>query len=318
MSGSNGNSIGGGSQFSHMGPNDPYGDHNNAGVGPGGTGGNAGNGHASNGSSGKGGVSGVTFSAQLNAIRRELYAGKVPAGYVLQDGKIGHMVNRTVRQSIGHGDYRDVVVGKKFQEVPAFTQLWKEGIADRAAMNDAISFSTGLLSDLTHRLGDKAGQLANQMAYGVEGHALRNFDAALGAFNKYHDGVFNKFSAADINAIKQALAAVDQNKLAVRLESFSKTLGVVSHIPDGIALYNEVKKSLVTGDWHGTLVKANTIVAAADISYAAAAALAIVAAPETAVTLGAMSLIGAIAGAFVNDDTIEKAGKLIDSTFKLK
>lgn len=185
-------------------------------------------------------------------------------------------------------------------------------------MNDAISFSTGLLSDLAHRLGEKAGQLGNQMAYGVKGHTLRNFDAALGAFNKYHDAVFKKFGAADINAIKQALAAVDQNQLSLRLEKFSKTLGVVSHIPDGIALYNEVKKSLETGNWHGTLVKANTIVAAADVSYAAAAVLAIVAAPETVVTLGAMSLMGAVAGAFVNDDTIEKAGKLIDSTFKLK
>lgn len=308
----NSDTVGG---FGHMGPNDPYG-NNSANVGAGGTGGSGGNGHTT-GSTSSGGNTGVSVATQTNANRRAIYAGTIPAGYVLVNGKIGHYVDHIIHESIGHGETRDRVVGKNFVEVPAYTQLWNEGAADRASGNDAIAFSTGLLSDLSKRLGDKAGQLANQMAHNVEGHALRNFDAALGAFNKYHDGVFNKFGAADINAIKQALAAVDQNQLATRLDRFSKALGVVSHVPDGIALYGEVKNSLNTGNWHGTLVKANAIVAGADISYAAAAVLAVVAAPETAVTLGAMSLMGAIAGAFVTDDTIEKAGKLIDSAFHL-
>lgn len=89
------------------------------------TGGNSGGG-AGNGNSN--GTSNIKWEDVVNSAR----AGNIPAGYILQNGKIGYMAPKYKKMSTGHGESQQVSDGIQFVEVQDLTAAYNTGVKQRS------------------------------------------------------------------------------------------------------------------------------------------------------------------------------------------
>lgn len=100
---------------------------------------------------------------------------------------------------------------------------------------------------MTAKYGEKASALAKELADKAQGKRIRNAQQALKAFDQYKAILDKKFSVKDRQAISNALAALDQQRMSKDLARFSKAFGSVGNVMDAVELLTEARKPMRQG-----------------------------------------------------------------------
>lgn len=129
------------------------------------------------------------------------------------------------------------------------------------------------------------------------------------AFDQYKGILDKKFSVKDRQAIANALAALDKERMSKDLARFSKVFGSVGSVMDFVDLATEARNATQTGNWSPFFIKAEIILAGKAATTAVAAAFVMM----TGTTLGLLgfALLMAAISALITDEMVTKLNEFI-------
>ncbi|TDT56916.1 colicin pore forming domain-containing protein [Enterobacter sp. AG5470] len=260
---------------------------------------------------GKGGLNADTIAASSVGQFVTVLQGVLPSGYWLSNGKVMTKVRREITSGGGgkNGNEHTRIVTVE-QEVPALTQAYKQGEAQRADVKDAVKFTADFYKEVTAKFSEQSAKVAQELAAAAKGKKIRNVEQALAAFDRFQTVLDKKYSVADREAIAKALESVNRANMASSLAKFSKGFGYVGKAIDAYdAILVELPKAIRTKNWRPFFVKVEAIAA----GNAATALTAFVFSAITGSALGILgfALMMAIVGALVDEAFITKVNALL-------
>jgi len=172
------------------------------------------------------------------------------------------------------------------------------------AVADAVKFTADFMAEITGKYSQQASALAQEYAEHAKGKTLRNVDEALAAFNNYKNSLGAKFSAADRNAIANALNSVQYSSYATQLAKFSKGFGYYGVATDTYETVKELIKAFLTDNWRPALVKIEALTAGKVAVVAVAFTFAALA--GTPIGILGYGVLLALTSALVDDALINK------------
>lgn len=174
--------------------------------------------------------------------------------------------------------------------------------SDLDVIQDAVKFTADFYKEVSNKFGERAGALAQDFENRVRGKTLKSAEQALSAFNKYKNALNSKFSVSDRNAIANALASLEQSKLAANLAKYSRAMSLVSYSIDGVQLLQTLKSSVESNDYKPFYLKVEAIL----VGMAAAELLAWSFAVLTGTGVGIIGfgLILAVVGAAIDESFV--------------
>ncbi|MGC0990073.1 colicin-like pore-forming protein [Pantoea agglomerans] len=172
------------------------------------------------------------------------------------------------------------------------------------AVADAIKFTADFMAEITGKYSQQASALAQEYAEHAKGKTLRNVDEALAAFNNYKNSLGAKFSAADRNAIANALNSVQYSSYATQLAKFSKGFGYYGVATDTYETVKELIKAFLTDNWRPALVKIEAMTAGKVAVVAVAFTFAALA--GTPIGILGYGVLLALTSALIDDALINK------------
>lgn len=187
----------------------------------------------------------------------------------------------------------------------------EKAVQEEHEIQDAIKFTADFYKELTDKFSDKASVLAQDFASKTRAKLINSVDDALVAFDKFKYVLDKKYSAADREAISNALMHLERAQMASNLAKFSKAFGFVGTAIDIYDVFVvELSKAIKTNAWRPFFVKVESLVAgkvATGITAFAFSALA-----GGSLGIPGFALIMALVGAFVDENLMEDINKLID------
>lgn len=187
----------------------------------------------------------------------------------------------------------------------------EKAVQEENEIQDAIKFTADFYKELTDKFSDKASVLAQDFASKTRGKLINSVDDALAAFDRFKDVLDKKYSAADREAISNALMHRDHAQMASNLAKFSKAFGFVGTAIDIYDVFVvELSKAIKTNAWRPFFVKVESLVAGKVATGITAFAFSALAGGSLGI-LG-FALIMALVGAFVDENLMEDINKLID------
>lgn len=173
----------------------------------------------------------------------------------------------------------------------------------------SIAFTADFFKVVTDSYGEKAGELAKNLAKQAKSKNIRNIDDALAMYEKHKENINKKINAKDRKAIAAALESVKVADIAKNLKQFSKGMGYAGLAINATDWFNELIKAVRTDNWRPFFVKTETI--AVGIASTAVVGFAFSLLLGGPVGVLGYALIIAGVGALIDDELIEKANKLI-------
>lgn len=265
---------------------------------------------ANSGNNGKGKNEPAGSVSDWNEATNLVRAGTIPTNFTLKDEKVGAMVPVYKTFHSGHGDTYDKKVGEQFMEIPALTAAYNEGLTERNSMRDAIKFSSNFFQELTSKYGDKASQLATELADAAKGKQIRNVEEALAAFDKYKNSLGSKFNAVDRAAIANALRSLDQAEMARNLAKFSKAFGITNIAFDVGDIAFAMAEAYETENWRPVALKLEALA----VGKVATQVVATVFAAIIGVPLGIVgfAIVMALTSAFIDDTLVDQINRRLE------
>lgn len=176
-------------------------------------------------------------------------------------------------------------------------------------IKDGVQFTTAFYKEVFKAYGDKAEQLARDLASQAKGKTIRNVDDALKAYNKYKANINKKINAKDRQAISAALESVKVADIANNFKRFSKGMLYTSRAIDFVDWFSELVKAIETDNWRPFFVKTEKIAAGMAATAVAGFAFSVLLGGPVGV-LGYALIIAGV-GALIDDELVEEANKLI-------
>lgn len=174
-------------------------------------------------------------------------------------------------------------------------------------IKDDILFVTNFYKEVAEKFGEKASDLAKELAESAKSNKIRSADEAIYAFNKHKDSIQKKFGKQDREAIARAIDSLDKETLAKNLSRFSKGLGGVSKGVDLAELLLEFVKATDSGNWKPFLIKLEIISLGAAATFMVAAIFGIAA--TTPIGIFTFAVLMAATSAYIDEKLIEKINK---------
>ncbi|MBM7341056.1 colicin-like pore-forming protein [Pantoea coffeiphila] len=135
------------------------------------------------------------------------------------------------------------------------------------------------------------------------GKKIKSASEALALWNRHRASITSRLSAADKNALSNALNGLKQEQLSKQLDVFSKVLGSVSKNIDRLSIVREMSNSVKTGNWQPTFIRIETILAGA--GAAELVALVFSAMAVTPMGIVAFALLLAATGSMIDEKPFE-------------
>lgn len=190
------------------------------------------------------------------------------------------------------------------------SEIIDDNIIDKEKdLKQAIQFTSNFYQEVFSAYGEKAQQLAKELAKKTEGKKIHNIDDAMKAFEKYKDILNKKFSLKDRQAINNALKSLKYDSIAKNFIIFGKAFSYTGKAMDAYELYQELIKANETDNWRPFFVKAETLAVNAAASFLTAFTFAILL--GNPISILGYAFIIAIVGMLIDDELIEKANQLI-------
>lgn len=176
---------------------------------------------------------------------------------------------------------------------------------------EALKAVIDLYGDIYEHLGETAAMKAMMFENAVVGQKIKTYAEAMSAWNKYGPAVLNKFSAADKQAIANALGALDQQNLADTYAKFAKYLKVTSIALDVNKVRLEVQTALNTNDWNPVFNTVSSVLAGALATEWIAFILGIYA--VTPLSVAALAIMGIAASDYLSEQRMAEFAAWVES-----
>lgn len=197
----------------------------------------------------------------------------------------------------------DVIIQGDQQGIASMQSAMQSVESETEQIESALKFTADFLKEQTAKFGEKAGQTAQKLADAAQGNTLRNADEALAAFSKHQANIYARFGESDRQAMANALASLDANKLSQDLAKYSRALSLVSYGLDAFALAKELQNSLNTGDFKPFFLKVESM----GVGLLATELVAWVFAVMTGSVIGILGfgLLMTLTGALINEQLMD-------------
>lgn len=184
-----------------------------------------------------------------------------------------------------------------------------EAATKLANIDDAIKFTIAFSGEVARKFGDKASNLAVELAESAKGNKIRSADEAFNAFDKYKDALDKKFSSKDRAAAAKYIDSMDFEAIGKASAKFSKGFGYAGYAIDFKDAYIEFKKASKTDNWKPFFVKAEAITLGISATALVSAMFGFIA--VTPLGILAFALLIAATGVLINDASVESLNDFI-------
>ena len=172
------------------------------------------------------------------------------------------------------------------------------------AIQTSMTLAAQSAEKISQHAGQKAGEIARNLANTVRGNKVRNYLDAKKTLDKLLKNPKLSLKQADKNAINQAITADKMKALAKDFDSLGKTFGLLDKGFTAKDLYEKYQTGYVTGNWQPLMLQIESmalsgIAAAYTYSFVTGISLGVAAAVGITLSATAAAIAAAIAAAVV-------------------
>ncbi|MDU7173557.1 MAG: colicin-like pore-forming protein [Klebsiella oxytoca] len=172
------------------------------------------------------------------------------------------------------------------------------------AIQTSMTLAAQSAEKISQHAGQKAGEIARNLANTVRGSKVRNYSDAKKTLDKLLKNPKLSLKQADKNAINQAITADKMKSLAKDFDALGKTLGFLDKGFTAKDLYEKYQTGYVTGNWQPLMLQIESmalsgIAAAYTYSFVTGISLGVAAAVGITLSATAAAIAAAIAAAVV-------------------
>lgn len=159
-----------------------------------------------------------------------------------------------------------------------------------------------VLNQIGERFGQKLEDQAKKLSSLAYGKQLRSVDEAIAAFGPYQAAVISKYGNAELQAMANAIQAMDKAQMAQQLKAWGRYFGYAGDALDAIAVTEGIVKGLRTGDWGDAINAVKSFVGGKIAGLAVAVVFSSLA--VSGVGIVGYALLYGLAAATINTDTL--------------
>ncbi|HBM2948345.1 TPA: hypothetical protein LVK80_004962 [Klebsiella michiganensis] len=172
------------------------------------------------------------------------------------------------------------------------------------AIQTSMTLAAQSAEKISQHAGQKAGEIARNLANTVRGNKVRNYSDAKKTLDKLLKNPKLSLKQADKNAINQAITADKMKSLAKDFDALGKTFGFLDKGFTAKDLYEKYQTGYVTGNWQPLMLQLESmalsgIAAAYTYSFVTGISLGVAAAVGITLSATAAAIAAAIAAAVV-------------------
>lgn len=172
------------------------------------------------------------------------------------------------------------------------------------AIQTSMTLAAQSAEKISQHAGQKAGEIARNLANTVRGNKVRNYSDAKKTLDKLLKNPKLSLKQADKNAINQAITADKIKSLAKDFDALGKTFGFLDKGFTAKDLYEKYQTGYVTGNWQPLMLQLESmalsgIAAAYTYSFVTGISLGVAAAVGITLSATAAAIAAAIAAAVV-------------------
>ncbi|ENU0191504.1 colicin-like pore-forming protein [Klebsiella oxytoca] len=172
------------------------------------------------------------------------------------------------------------------------------------AIQTSMTLAAQSAEKISQHAGQKAGEIARNLANTVRGNKVRNYSDAKKTLDKLLKNPKLSLKQADKNAINQAITADKMKSLAKDFDALGKTFGFLDKGFTAKDLYEKYQTGYVTGNWQPLMLQIESmalsgIAAAYTYSFVTGISLGVAAAVGITLSATAAAIAAAIAAAVV-------------------
>lgn len=172
------------------------------------------------------------------------------------------------------------------------------------AIQTSMTLAAQSAEKISQHAGQKAGEIARNLANTVRGSKVRNYSDAKKTLDKLLKNPKLSLKQADKNAINQAITADKMKSLAKDFDALGKTFGFLDKGFTAKDLYEKYQTGYVTGNWQPLMLQLESmalsgIAAAYTYSFVTGISLGVAAAVGITLSATAAAIAAAIAAAVV-------------------
>ncbi|MBK3471732.1 hypothetical protein JJD61_13630 [Pseudomonas carnis] len=202
----------------------------------------------------------------LQAIANSFYSGDFfgrPVNSFLKEATARaayHEANPNVSYDNWQKSLQAAYQVKRLSDLADVATRQKEKVkVEVADIETAIKSTAAFHKEVAEKFGEKASDLAQNLAESAKGNKIRSAEEAFKAFEQYKDAMNKKFSAHDRMAAMKYIDAMDYSAIGKAAARFSKGFGYVGPAMDLKDLFVEYNKSMTSDDWKPFFVKLESI-----------------------------------------------------------